>query len=55
MGLAVIQISARIFRKERFRYGEAKILNPSGVKKPSGHVDDKPKQKVIRKSLFNRS
>lgn len=52
MGLMAFKIASKIYRKERFKYGEAKILNMD--KNPLKKEVKKPIQKktIIRKPLF---
>lgn len=56
MGLMAFKIASKIYRKQRFIHGEARILNMNRnplkkqVKKPQ-----KPLKTVIRKPLFNRT
>ena len=49
MGLAIVEISARIYRPDKFRFGEAKCLQ-----RQKRQVDERPKEKrpVIRRSLL---
>jgi hypothetical protein len=50
MGIACFQIAAKIYRKERFRFGEARILSNS---KPSVKpASSKPKKAINKKPLF---
>lgn len=52
MGLACFQISAKIYRKDKFRHGEAKLLN--NTKQPLKKSPQKPKKSINRKPLFLR-
>ena len=49
MGIACFQISAKIFRKQRFRLGEARLLNP---KLPIQKMKQKTKTTAKRNPLF---
>ena len=48
MGLAAFQISSKIYRKDRFRLGEAKLLNSTKPKKAAAAT------KTLKKPLFRR-
>lgn len=53
MGLACFEISSRIFRKERFAHGEARLINPVNIKhqKP---VKKQQKNLIPHKPLFRK-
>lgn len=50
MGLACFQIASKIFRKDKFIHGEAKLLN--NTKQPLKKSPQKPKKAINRKPLF---
>lgn len=53
MGLACFEISSKIFRKERFAHGEARLINPVNIKhqKP---VKKQQKNLIPHKPLFRK-
>lgn len=54
MALAVVAISSRIYRRERFAHGEARALNTQNIKIVKKPTLNKPKQ-FIQKPTFNSS
>jgi len=54
MALAVVAISSRIYRRERFAHGEARALNTQNIKIVKKPTLNKPKQ-FIQKQTFNSS
>ena len=49
MGLACFEIAARIYRKDRFKFGEAKVLNKNTI--PQKRPENKRKKPVARKPI----
>ena len=53
MGLAAFQIASRIYRKDKFKHGQARLLNPLTPKIEKKKIQ-KPKKAINRKPLFLR-
>lgn len=54
IGLACFQIASKIYRKDKFRYGEARILNRLERPKKESAQKQPARPKVQRKPLFRR-
>lgn len=54
MGIACIQIASRIYRKDKFAHGEARILNPINKPQHVKKAQKKPIKTVERRSVFKR-
>ena len=53
MGLCAVKLSAMIFRSDKFKYGEAKVLQKGSKDKPKQeHQERKPRPSAPRRSLF---
>jgi len=52
MALACFQIASKIFRRDKFKHGEAKLLNQNKpMKKPASSKP--PKRSINRNPLFH--